>query len=284
MIRVILYFILFFNFSIILGQTEEVSVDMKMPKEIIAGHRFTINVFIHKEDLKSFARLQLDLPTGFKATEKISANADFKVELEKITFFWIELPVEQDFMVSVQIDVAPNMQGYYVVSGKFSFVEENVNKSLEIYPNVITVKPKGSENEGFNILTPKTDSTTNEYDAIGCIRQEPYLSSENVVIVNLLVNKGNLNKFGKVEEQIPPGFTPESITSKNAIFVFNNNSRTVKFMWMNLPEESQFVVSYKLIPDQQIPERVLTITGTFSYAENKESKTVDTIEKDIDLK
>ncbi len=269
------------SFSVIYA--DEVEVNTTIPKEIGAGNRFNINVFINKKDLKSFARLQLDIPHGFKATEKVSSNGDFKYENDQVTIFWIELPDEEYFSVTIQIDVAPNMQGYYVVSGKFSFVEDKINKSLEIYPHVITVKPKGSESEGFNILTPQNQSDSIDIQTISCIRQEPYLSNENVVIINILVTKADLNKFGKIEEHIPPGFTPESIKSRNAIFVYNSKARIIKFMWMNLPEEPQFLVSYKLIPENEIPERVLTITGTFSYAENKASKTVDIEEKNIDL-
>ena len=57
----------------------------------------------------------------------------------------------------------------------------------------------------------------------------------------------------------------------------------MKFLWMNLPDEPQFVISYKLIPEGEIPERLLTIMGSFSYAEDNESKTIDIIEDTIEL-
>lgn len=264
-------------------KADEIEVNTTIPKEIEAGGRFNINVFINKSDLKNFARLQLDLPHGFTATEKVSSNGDFKFENGQVTIFWIELPDEEYYTVTIQIDVAPNMQGYYVISGKFSFIDEKINKSLEVYPHVITVKPKGSDSEGFNILTSQSQADSINLQAISCIRQEPYLSNNKVVIVNLLLTKSDLNKFGKIEEHIPPGYSPESIKSRNAFFVYNSKSRIIKFMWMNLPDEPQFVVSYKLIPENEIPDRVLTITGTFSYAHNKASKTVDIEEKNIEL-
>ena len=263
--------------------SQEIEVNASIPKEIGAGKRFNINVFINKQELKSFARLQLDLPHGFTASEKISSNGDFKFENNKVTIFWIELPDDENFSVSIQVDVAPNMQGYYVISGKFSFIEEKINKSLEIYPHVITVAPKGAESSGFNMLTAQSKSDSANFEVINCVRQEPYLSNENVVIVKLLVYKSDLDKFGKIEEHIPSGFKPECLKSRNAIFVYNSKSRIIKFMWMNLPEEQQFVVSYKLIPEQEIPEHMLTITGTFSYAEDKTSKTIDIVEKNIEI-
>lgn len=283
MIKLASYIILFVLTSFSALKAGEIEVNTTIPKEIEAGGRFNINVFINKSDLKSFARLQLDLPHGFTALEKISSNGDFKYDNNQITIFWIQLPDEEYYTVTIQIDVAPNMQGFYVISGKFSFIEEKINKSLEIYPHVITVKPKGSDSEGFNILTKEIQSDSVDFQTIRCIRQEPYLSNDNIVIVNLLLTKSDLNKYGKIEEHIPPGYKPESIKSRNAIFVYNNKSRVVKFMWMNLPEDKQFLVSYKLIPESTVPERKLTITGTFSYAEDKSSKTIDIEEKNIEL-
>ena len=149
--------------------------------------------------------------------------------------------------------------------------------------HVITVKPRDSESSQFNIITKNSIVDSTSIENVSCLRQEPYLSNENVVIVNLLVTKRDLHKFGKIEERIPIGFTPENISSKNAIFVYNSNSHVVKFMWMNLPDVPQFVVSYKLIPEKKVPERVLTITGTFTYAEDRASKTLNTTEENIEI-
>ena len=53
---------------------------------------------------------------------------------------------------------------------------------------------------------------------------------------------------------------------------------------MNMPPESQFVVSYKLIPEGEIPDQAFIITGTFSYAENERTKTINIAERAVDLK
>jgi hypothetical protein len=66
-------------------------------------------------------------------------------------------------------------------------------------------------------------------------------------MVRLLVNKANTEKFAKIEENIPIGFSAEAIDAKDAIFTFKDQK--AKFLWMNLPPDPRFIVSYRLIPE-----------------------------------
>jgi hypothetical protein len=116
---------------------------------------------------------------------------------------------------------------------------------------------------------------------IDCIRQKPFLNENNEVIINLLINKGDIDKFGKIQEQVPVGYNAISIKSKNSIFTFKNH--IVKFMWMNMPSNRQFTVSYKLVPINGIPDQAFLIVGTFSYAENERTKVIDIAERNIDV-
>ena len=116
---------------------------------------------------------------------------------------------------------------------------------------------------------------------VDCIRQKPFLNDNNEVIVNIMVNKGDLKDFGKIQEQIPVGYTAESIKSKNSIFTYKNH--IIKFLWMNMPQEAQFVVSYKLVPEGEIPDEEFKIVGTFSYAESDRTKTINIAERNVEL-
>ena len=52
---------------------------------------------------------------------------------------------------------------------------------------------------------------------------------------------------------------------------------------MTLPPEPQFVVSYKLVPINEIPDQAFIISGTFSYDENERTKVIDILERNIDI-
>lgn len=55
---------------------------------------------------------------------------------------------------------------------------------------------------------------------------------------------------------------------------------------MNMPSnagDDNFVVSYKLIPEGEIPDEEFQIVGTFSYAESDRTKTINIAERNVDL-
>ncbi len=96
----------------------------------------------------------------------------------------------------------------------------------------------------------------------------------------LLINKGNKEKFAKIQETVPEGYTAVTIESKDAIFTFKD--QTVKLLWMNLPADPYFVISYKLVPNEGITEKP-KMDGTFSYIENDNTLSINIVEKDVNL-
>ena len=64
------------------------------------------------------------------------------------------------------------------------------------------------------------------------------------VTVEINITKENVNGFAKVQQTLPSGFFAEVIDAKGATFSFKEN--TVKFIWMALPSENQFTISYIL--------------------------------------
>jgi hypothetical protein len=116
---------------------------------------------------------------------------------------------------------------------------------------------------------------------IACIRQTPYASDiGNEYIVNLLVNKGNKEKFAKIEEKIPAGYTAVDMERKDAIFTFKEGS--AKFLWMNLPADPYFIVSYRLIPDNGLGKNP-SLQGKFSYLEEEKTMVIDIMEDRSDF-
>jgi hypothetical protein len=100
-------------------------------------------------------------------------------------------------------------------------------------------------------------------------------------MVNLLVYKRNMNKFAKIEEQIPSGFEAVTIESREGLFTYKDG--VAKFVWMNLPEDPGFTVSYRLIPEASKSIDDLQINGTLSYILEGRNISVDIIQKDVYL-
>ncbi|MFM7233675.1 MAG: hypothetical protein ACKOZM_03735, partial [Flavobacteriales bacterium] len=88
------------------------------------------------------------------------------------------------------------------------------------------------------------------------------IASGTRTLVEVNVRKGDVQGFSKLELVLPSGFTATPGDIKGASFTFSGDK--AKFVWMNLPEESVFKVSYYIESQAEI-EGAYEIKGTFSY-------------------
>lgn len=267
------------------GFTQDDGILINIPEQVKAGNEFLMVVNIPKNYMFGVSRLRLQFPNGFLVSAKKTENADFKFEDQKASFQWLSFPVDQEVEITMSVAIAPTIEGYFVIRGVANWLNNKEPIKADLYPQIITVLP-GDKSEA-EILTSieKTKYTYEEFNSVGvaCIRQVPY-ESEGQIIVNLLVSKGDFNKYGKIQENVPSGYKVENLKSQNAIFVFNEKQHVVKYMWMSMPEKPKFVVSYKLIPTDLVDKASpFLIYGTFYYADNNKTLTTDIQERGIDL-
>ncbi|MDP3558038.1 MAG: SPOR domain-containing protein [Bacteroidota bacterium] len=92
------------------------------------------------------------------------------------------------------------------------------------------------------------------------------------------LNKGSIANFSKYELELPEGFEASEGNSKTGYFTFEKNR--VKIVWVTLPTEPEFVVSFKLkTPSTTGP---VVLNHKFSYIETGVKKEV--IGQQIDVK
>jgi hypothetical protein len=255
----------------------DVTVSINAPNEVAAGDSFTVEVTINKSDLNSFGRYYQELPIGYTATQINSSNGSFSFKDQKIKIIWMpKIPSDSIFSISYKVKVDPTIEGTLNLGGTFSYIFNNETKTLTIPSRSIIIRPQGfvaSNNNQNNIDTTHQQSNNNVVsnnfptNEIFCYRQIE--RDANGIIVHLLVNIANLpkDKFARIQETIPIGYTATNIESKDGIFNFKDNA--VKFLWMSLPVENQFQVSYRLTASSgENPD----ISGNFSYVENDVSK------------
>ncbi|MFC2152892.1 hypothetical protein ACFLSE_10240, partial [Bacteroidota bacterium] len=199
-----------------------------------------------------------------------------------------KLPANQKITISYKLQVDQRLKGTFNLKGTFSYIANNERKSIEVDPKFIVINPSSTVdpklivdiNDFKNLVAPVqvAESGVNQ---VKCIRQIPYVDQgSNEYLVNLLINKGSKEKFAKIQESIPEGYTAVAVESKEAIFTFKD--QTVKLLWMNLPADPYFVVSYKLVPNEGVTETP-KMDGTFSYIENDNTLSINIIEKDVSL-
>jgi hypothetical protein len=90
-------------------------------------------------------------------------------------------------------------------------------------------------------------------------------------VIEITINKDDVTGFAKFQQVLPKGFTAEPIETKGATFSFKDSK--VKFIWMALPAEKEFTISYKLKPNQSTLGD-FTVGGKFSFITDSDRKNI----------
>lgn len=269
---------------------DDITLTMNVPVTINAGSEFDIEIVLKKGTLDGFARYQQQLPVGLTAQLIESSLADFSFEDQKVKFLWLKMPSNKEIKFTYRVKVDERLKGEFNLKGTFSYIVDNERKIADVESNTISITPSTridpslivDIHEFQNILPIQTPVPFMASSNVNCIRQVPIPNGEaNDLLVRILVNKANTEKFAKIEEDIPAGFSAEVIDAKSAIFTFKDQK--AKFLWMNLPPEPRFTVSYRLIPLDGKGDATVQIAGKFSYIVNDATSVIDIVQKDVDL-
>ncbi|MCK5462302.1 MAG: SPOR domain-containing protein [Bacteroidales bacterium] len=289
MIKSIVAVLLLFLSQALLLSQDPVSIKMTVPSVVGAGQEFRVSITIDKGELEEFSRLQQELPSGLVARQDNSGSADYSFDNQRVRFIWLKLPSESPILLNYKVLVNERLKGTFTLGGEFSYVENNERKSVNLRPESINITPSPSVSADkqidigsyTSVLATEQASTSSTSD-VTCIRQTPYKArTGNDIMVNLLVYKRNMNKFAKIEERIPPGFKAVAVESREGLFTYKEG--VAKFVWMNLPEDPGFTVSYRLIPEASKSIDDLQIRGTLSYILEGRNISVDIAQKDVYL-
>jgi hypothetical protein len=266
-----------------------VSVKMDVPAEVQAGSEFEVKVTLNKGDLEGFSRFQQNIPAGLTATSISSSNADFTFSEKRVRLIWLRIPGNDEITVTYRVKIDERLKGTFDLTGKFSYIENNERKSVDVEPVAINILPSSTidpslivdVNDFEKVTMPAPGTLAPGEISVACIRQRPYAGSQGDFIINVLVSKNLTRQFAKIEEDVPEGYTAVALDAKDAIFTFKEQK--VKFLWMNLPTDPYFTVSYRLIPKNQTKLAAPVIDGAFSYLVDDNTVSVDIIERDLDL-
>jgi len=261
---------------------------MTVPDQMVAGTTVLVEVQVNTAGQRGFARFQQVLPPGITARAGQLRNADFSFEDQKVHLIWLKIPDGNELTFNYTIQAHETLKGEFTLAGDFSYIEEDDRNEVPLSPETITITPSPNVDPGlvvdiadFKAEVAEPVITLQSYD-IACYREVPCFSeSDNAWIVNTLVCPAEVKRLARVEEQVPAGFLAESINSQGSIFSFK--SGIAKFLWMDMPEDPLFVISYKLTPERGQTLGKGALKGTFTYMQEDMARSIPIVEMGIDL-
>lgn len=100
----------------------------------------------------------------------------------------------------------------------------------------------------------------------------------NEFVVTVSLEKNGVEGYAKYQAEFPEGVIAKVVDKGSAKFKFEDNK--VKFIWMNLPTEEKFEVSYRVIVNKSDITEV-PVAGTFSYLSDNQRMTIDVLRKNV---
>jgi hypothetical protein len=278
----------------------DLRITQNVPATMEPGTEVRVTVNVEKGDLSGFAKLQLDLPPGLTITAIETKGASFTFADQKAKFIWMALPSTPSFKITYTLAASADASGPKQIEGRLSYIENNERKTYDlptasvdlgaggktasvpvtsveevdeeaINSNDLVSAGGGAPAKGLMLAVVDQASGIAPIQGAGGVSGKRTITpiSETEMTVEVVVTKGDIRGFGKLQESVPEGFTAMEKSSDEAIFT--TQDRVVKFVWLNLPARSTITVVYKLRANSR-PEGMYTIDGEFGYLLNDETQ------------
>lgn len=270
------------------------------PKQAVAGSSFIVNVEISNAEMQGIARFMQAIPYGTSIEPAECANSDFEFTNQTLKLMWFSLQKTNSLKFSYKVVTHANIKGSLNLSGSFVFINSNnVHTTATAKDVVVEITPAPNVNPS-NVVDiknfkskPTTESNltfipaTQQMEALkmpsNALRQVSYDAKTDTYLVSILLDKGKANTYAKLEETIPQGYTAESVETRTGVFDYNNGK--VKFLWLDLPSQPRFLVSYRLKPKaKQADGRDVAITGYFAFMIDNATEIHEVAQAQADLK
>jgi hypothetical protein len=267
-----------------------ISVTNNIPAKMVAGNEVQIELKITKGTMSGFAKFQLDLPDGIavKKTENRGANYSYGSGIAK--WVWASLPVESEIAIQLTLISAPDATGLKTINGKFSYIEDNKKRVVEMAPAEVTfINPDGNSAEESNptVSNKSSDSaktsvpanvessapqqnaatTSNEPPGKVNVSRKIIKGNNNEYLINISIIKDGTKGFARYSDDIPEGFTAKSLKTDGSSFSVSDGK--LKFVWVNVPEKNELELSYFI--SGNVSAKVI-LAGEYSYLEDNLSK------------
>jgi len=275
MLRTLIAFLHIISFSFIFStdvnelKKEEFKAEINTPGSIDKASGGIVEIVFTVGSVKGFAKLTDNLPAGVIAEAVDMGNATFTFNNGVLKIIWLNFPTDKTFSVKYKLKVADSAPNSFELGGKFSYLENNEKRSYSVFKKSIAT---GEQALADQTTTEQKAEKVQSYAKV--VRTVESLGNEKYQ-VKLNITKQGIEGFCKIQEFTSFGAKMTEGNLSGAIFSFIKNKG--KFVWMALPPEENFTVSYNLDLSAAKDKDVSILRGDFSFLEGNVTKKVDII-------
>jgi len=245
-----------------------VDVSQTIPASAEINKSFIVQVTINKGDLNGIGKFTEKFPAGVTAVPIDNGGSQTNFDNNTLEFSWDALPNDGVLNVSFRVDVGASAStGRDTLTGRFLYTADNQKLEADAPPSYITISGVSEAQSSGGSDTRVIDNIKQGPGGAFVIRKfpSPALQPNSNTIITLVVHKGNITGFAKIEDSLPPGFSASGVTLANASFTFVGSM--AKFVWQSIPSDSIITISYRISAGPSV-EGIHVVTGDFSYLYN----------------
>jgi chemotaxis protein histidine kinase CheA len=128
--------ICFFIFSIS-AFGSGVKIKVVMPEKVNSGTEFEVTVTIIKGAIDGFARMEFEIPEGFKVVSVENSGAAFSFTPPKLKYIWMTVPKSPEFTIKYKVVTSVDLDGFYDLRGVFSYIDNDRAKTVKTIKSII---------------------------------------------------------------------------------------------------------------------------------------------------
>jgi len=141
----------------------------KDPNAAVSVHRritatgpdgFLVDLVIHKENLKGFAKYTDKIPTGFRATGVSTNGASFSFNDQVAKLVWVSLPASEELKISYKLSMETKPSSKVSITGEFSYLENDQTQKVKSQEDEIIIPAEVTTPVATNTVVPETNTVT----------------------------------------------------------------------------------------------------------------------------
>lgn len=280
MVRALIIALNFFLAWIISVMTGTPTATVSAPQQVNKGESFTVSVKINPNGEEKFVRYAMTLPAGWTAENVSGAGATFKVEDNIVKFIWSEIGKKDEVNISFKVTPPANAEGTFEFPSKLSHSVNNLPSHIAL--DSLKVQVGNITSNAGNNVSGNSDSTANPAAGVTAFRTVPSEPVMGEFFVDVVINKGDLGSYIKLQDTLPEGFLAKPVSIDGGDWSFEKG--IVKVQWYSPNKATSALnVRYKVIASPDASGKLI-INGHVSYVENMGNKIIAVSPAEIELK